>query len=302
MKGCARSCLLLLLGWGAVAYAFYRYFVSLRDFGPPMYWGSAVAGLLVVGAIGYLAGIGIAYRERKMLLDAMAGTPPADGRWTGISGTIHSATPLTAPLSGERVVAYEYKIHRDERIGKSSSEIVYYHGKALAPSTIATRQGSVRLLCLPAFTELEAEPIAQSEAARRANAYVASTQFTIYDTSRKRVTRLEEEWTDDDGRYRNDRQYFTREIDLADNFHFEEKHIKQGEQVCAFGLYSRERGGLIPHPNWAKQARLMRGDVSDVAGQLRRRMINYFIVSVVCAGLVYGIVRLYHYKVATLPL
>lgn len=302
MKGCARSCLLLLLGWGAVAYAFYRYFVSLRDFGSPMYWGSAVAGLLVVGAIGYLAGIGIAYRERKMLLDAMAGTPPADGRWAGISGTIQSTSPLTAPISGERVVAYEYKVHRDQRVGKTMSEIVYYTGKALAPSTIATRQGSVRLLSLPAFTELEAESIAASEAVRRAKAYVASTPFTIYDTSTKRRTRLEEEWTDDDGQYRNDRRYGTGDVDLDDGFRFEEKHIKQGEQVCAFGLYSRERGGLIPHPNWAKHTRLMRGDVSQVAGQLRRRMINYFIVSIVCGVLVYGIVRLYHYKVATLPL
>jgi hypothetical protein len=299
MKGCARSCILLLLGWAAAAYAFYRYFVSLRDFGPPMYWGSAFAGLFVVAAIGYAAGIGTAYRERKMLLDAMAGTPPADGQWAGISGTIHSSTPLIAPISGERVVAYEYKIHRDERVGKTSSEIVYYDGKALAPSTIATRQGSVRMLCVPAFTDIEAESISQSTALQRARAYLASTPFTIYDTATKRRTRIEEEWTDDDGQFRLDRQHFTREVDLADGFHFEEKHINQGEQICAFGLYSRERGGLIPHPNWAKQTRLMRGDPSKVAAQLRRRMINYFIGAIVCSGLVYAIVRLYHYKVAT---
>jgi hypothetical protein len=296
MKGCARSCLLLLLGWGAAAYAFYRYFVSLHDFGAPMYWGSAAAALFVVAAIGYLAGIGTAYRERKMLLDAMAGTPPADGQWAAVSGTIHSTSPLTAPFSDARTVAYEYKIHRSERLGKTMSEIVYFDGKALAPSTIATRQGSVRLLCVPAFTEIEPESTAQSEALQRARTYVAVTAFTIYDTARKRRTRIEEEWTDDDGQYRKDRQHFTREADLTDDFHFEEKHIKQGEQVCAFGLYSRERGGLIPHPNWAKQTRLMRGDPSKVAGQLRRRMINYFIAAIVCSGVVYAIVWLYHYQ------
>ncbi len=302
MKGCARSCLLLLLGWGVAAYAFYRYFVSLHDFGAPMYWGSAAAALFLVAAIGYLAGIGTAYREQKMLLDAIAGTPPTDGQWAGISGTIHSTTPLTAPISGERVVAYEYKIHRSERFGKSSSDVVYYDGKALAPSTIATRQGSVRLLSLPAFTDIEAASITQSEAVHRAKAYIATTPFTIYDTATKRRTRIEKEWTDDDGQYRHDRQHFTREIDLADGFHFEEKHIRQGEQVCAFGLYSRERGGLIPHPNWAKQTRLMRGDSSKVAEQLRRRMRNYFIAAVVCSALVYAIVRLYQYQVAALPL
>jgi hypothetical protein len=302
MKGCARSCLLLLLGWGAAAYAFYYYFVALRDFGAPMYWGSATAGLFLVAAIGYAVGIGTVYRERKMLLEAMAGTPLADGQWTGVSGTIHSASPLSAPITGEKVVAYEYRIHRDERVGKSSSEIVYYDGKALAPSTIATRQGSVRLLSLPAFTDIEAEPVASSEALARATEYVAGTAFTIYDTAKKRRNRIEEEWTDDDGRFRMDRQHYARAVDLADGFSFEEKHIKQGEQVCAFGLYSRQRGGLVPHPNWAKQTRLMRGDPSKVAEQLRRRMINYFIGVIVCSGLVYAIVRLYHYQAATLPL
>ena len=302
MKGCARSCLLLLLGWGAAAYAFYYYFVSLRDFGPPMYWGSAAAGLFVVAAIGYAVGIGTAYRERKMLLDAMAGTPPADGEWAGVSGTIHSTTPLHAPISGQKVVAYEYKIHRDERHGKSSSEVVYYDGKALAPSTIATRQGSVRLLSVPAFNDVEAEQVPWSEAVERATEYLAKTTFTIYDTAIKRRGRLEEEWTDDDGNFRQDKQHFTREVDLGDRFQFEEKHVRQGEQVCAFGLYSRQRGGLIPHPNWAKQTRLVRGDASKVAGQLRSRMIKYFIGVVIFSGLAYSIVALYRYQAATLPL
>jgi hypothetical protein len=299
MKGCARSCILLLLGWGVAAYGFYYYFSSLRDFGPPMYWASAGAGLFVVAAIGYGVGIGTTYRERKMLLDAMAGVPPVDGEWVGVSGTIHAAAPLTAPISGERVVAYEYKIHRDERMGKNNSQIVYYDGKAIAPSTIATRQGSVRLLCMPAFTDIEAESIAWPEAVRRATEYVAGTTFAMFETARKR--RLEEEWTDDDGQYRQDTQHYAREVDLADDFRFEEKHVKQGEQVCAFGLYSRQRGGIVPHPNWAKHTRLMRGDSSRVAGQLRARMIKYFIGVVVFSGLVYGIVRLYQYQAVVAP-
>lgn len=299
MKGCARSCLLLLLGWGAAAYAFYYHFSTLRHFGPPTYWASAAAGLFVVSAIGYAVGIGTAYRERKMLLDAMAGVPPADGEWVGVSGTIHATAPLTAPISGERVVAYEYKIHRDERMGKSTSQIVYYDGKAIAPSTIATRQGSVRLLCVPAFTDIEAESIPWPEAVRRATEYVAGTTFAMFETARKR--RLEEEWTDDDGQYRQDTQHYAREVDFADDFRFEEKHVKQGEQVCAFGLYSRQRGGIIPHPNWAKHTRLVRGDSSRVAGQLRARMIKYFIGVIVFSGLVYGIVRFYEYQAAVVP-
>lgn len=301
MKGCATSCLLWLLGWGAAAGAFYYYFVNLHDFGPPMYWASAFAGLFVVAIVGYARGIGLAYRERKMLLEAVAGTPPADGQWVALSGTIHSMRPLTAPISGASAVSYEYKIYRHEQVGRSSSEIIYYQGKALAPSTIATRQGSVRLLSVPMFNDIEAETVPWQQAMERAKEYVANTTFELMDTSKKRRTRLEDEWTDDDGEFRVDKQKATGDVDLADDFRFEEKHVRQGEQVCAFGLYSRQRGGLIPHENWSNQTRLMRGDPSKVADQLRRRMVNYTIAIVIFSGLIYGIVQLYLYKVATLP-
>lgn len=284
-----------------MAYAFYAYFVRLHDFGPPMYWGSAVAGLFVVAVIAAVVGIVTTHRERKMLLDAVAGTPPADGQWVGVSGTIQSISPLTAPLTGQRAVAYEYKISRDERIGKSTSDVVYYDGKALAPCTIATRQGSVRLLSVPDFTELEAAPLESSATMHRASEYIRQTSFTIYETSKKRRTRLEEEWTDDDGQYRHDRQHFTREVDLRDRYRYQEKLIGQGEQVCAFGLYSSQRGGLIPHPNWAKQTRVLRGNPSRVADQLRGKMIKSAISAVVFSALAYGIVWLYHYQVANLP-
>lgn len=301
MKGCATSCVLWLLGWGAAAGAFYYYFVNLHDFGPPMYWASAFAGLFVVAIVAYARGIGLSYRERKMLLEAVAGTPPADGEWVAVSGTIHSMNPLTAPISGASVVAYEYKIHRHERFGRNNSEIIYYQGKALAPSTISTRQGGVRLLSVPMFNELQSETIPWQQAVERAKEYVSRTTFELMDTSQKRRTKLEDEWTDDDGEFRLDRRRSSAHVDLAEDFRFDEKHVKQGEQICAFGLYSRQRGGLIPHENWSNQTRLMRGDAANVAGQLRSRMVKYGIAIVIFSGLIYGIVRLYLYKVATLP-
>ena len=301
MKGCARTCLLWLLGWGAASYAFYLHFVSLRDFSTPMYWAAAIAGLAVVSAIAYALGIGTAYRERKLLLDAMAGTPPPDNQWAAVSGTIHSMAPLTAPISGKEAVAYEYKIYRHEQHGKNSSQVTYYEGKALTPSTIASRHGSVRLLAVPAFTDIANEELNWTESVEKAKEYVAQTDFELVETGQKRRSKLEDEWVDDDGQYRVDRRHTTDDVDLADDFRFEEKRINQGEQVCAFGLYSRQRGGLIPHPNWAKHTRVMRGDPSTVAGQLRSRMVKYFIGTLVASGIAYGIVRFYEYKAATLP-
>lgn len=74
---------------------------------------------------------------------------------------------------------------------------------------------------------------------------------------------------------------------------FEERHIAQNETVCAFGPYSRERGGLVPHPNWAKPTRLMRGDAATVAAELQKRIRRWklgaecFAIGAIAAAVVY---------------
>ncbi|HUR81544.1 MAG TPA: hypothetical protein VM733_12310 [Thermoanaerobaculia bacterium] len=298
MKGCARTCILWLVGWIIAAGAFFYYFRGIRDFGPPTYWAAIGAGLSVVLCIGYAWGIGQAYRERAMLMGAMAGTPPVDGKWAAVSGTIHSSAPIAAPISGLDSVTYEYKIYRHERSGRNSSEVTYFDGKALTPSTIATRSGSVRLLSVPSFQDVEPTEISWTQAVANAKAYVSSTEFRLRETDKNAV---EEESTDDDGQYRRDRRHSTNDVDLADDFRFEEKRIAQGEQVCAFGLYSRERGGLIPHPNWANQTRLMRGNSLKVADKLRTRMIKYAFGVIILGAIPYAIWRFYLYQAATLP-
>lgn len=281
-----------------MAYGFYFYFSSLFHFGPPTYWAAIAAGFTVMLVVSYVLGIGNTFLERRTLLDAMAGTPPVDGKWTAVAGTIHSMGSVTGPISGKDSVAYEYKIHRSERVGKSSSDVTYYEGKALAPSTISTRQGSVRLLSVPEFTEIPEEEMRWQQALDNARAWVAQTTFEFRATSKDRRSGLEAEWTDDDGQYRSDRRHKDFDPDLADDFRFTEKRIPEGAQVCAFGLFSRDRGGLIPHPNWSKQTRVMLGDGTSVAGKLRSRMIKYFVGVIICSALTYGIVWLYEINAA----
>jgi hypothetical protein len=299
MKGCARTCLLQLLGWGVASFAFYFYLQSLGDLGAPLYWASIGAGLCVMLAIGYAWAIRNGAVERNMLLEAASGAPPEDGRWVAVSGRIHSMHSLQGPLTGEDVVAYQYKISRHERSGKNSSEVTYFDGKAVVPSTIATRHGSIRLLAMPAF-DVPASPFARyQETVQRAHEYVATTPFQTSSTPKDRKIGMNEESTDDDGNFRVDKRWYPdRDVDL-DGFQFEEKHIKQNETVCAFGLYAKERGGIIPHPNWAKQTRIMRGDAHDVAKQLRTRITKYVIGIVVFGAAAYGIVRIYAANVPT---
>ncbi len=296
MKGCARSCALWLFGWAAAAYAFYLYFITLGDLGDGLYWASGGAGLSVVLACAYVIGIVNAARERSALLGSITGTPPADGKWVAVSGRIHSMHKLHGPLTGESVVAYKYAISRTEGSGKSRSDVKHFEGKALVPSTISTRQGSVRLLAVPTF-DVPAADVAPEKAIERARAYIAATQFETNDTPKaQRAGTVDKEWTDDDGNFRFDKRTsasFDVPLDTCD---FEEYHILQNEAVCAFGLYSSARGGLIPHANWAKQTRIMRGDAEAVAAQLSKRMVKYVFGILAFGAIAWGVVKLCQYN------
>lgn len=291
MSGCARSCALWLAGWAAAAAGFYYYFLRFGILDPQIYWAAGGAGLFTVICVAYILGIWNTWRERATLLDTVAGTPAEDGQWVAVSGHIRALSPLRTPLSGASAVAYEYKISRMERSGKSTSEVMYYDGKALAPSSIAARQGTVRLLSVPLF-DVPAEKIEQSTAVAHALQYISTTLFQTFATPKGQKIAMEHELTDDDGSFRVDRKGSDKEVDLED-CRYHEKVIKQGEMVCAFGTFSRQRGGLIPHANWSKQTRIMRGDATEVAGQLQSRMIKYTIGIVIFAAAVYGIVWLY---------
>jgi hypothetical protein len=277
MKGCARTCLLQLLGWGIASAAFYAY---LREIGEheALPWVSIAAGLFTMIAIGYAWAIKDLARERSMLLEAASGTQPPDGQWVAVSGRIHSMQSLHGPLTGEDVVAYEYKISRMERSGKSSSEVTYYDGKAIVPSTISTPHGSIRLLAVPTFDVPAATFARYQDSVQRAREYVASTQFQSSKTPKDQKIGMEHESTDDDGNFRVDKRWSDREVDL-DGFTLVEKHIKQNEAVSVFGLYSHQRGGITPHPNWAKQTRIMRGDAKRRESFARA---SSYVIGIVC--------------------
>jgi hypothetical protein len=297
MKGCARTCLLQLLGWAAFSVGFYVYLRRTGELVPQLYWASAGAGLCVALSIGYAMGITQAARERRSLLEAATGAPPADGEWVAVSGRIQSTESLRGPLSDENVVVYEYRIHRTEGSGKSRSDTNVWSGKALVPSIIATRHGSVRLLAVPALTDIAPARLPPS-AADNARSYVAATEFVSPQTAKERTAVTEGEWTDDDGNYRLDRGGNRDDVDPGE-CSLEEKHIRNGETVCAFGLYSQQRGGIIPHSNWAKQMRVMRGDAITVAGDLRTRMIKYSFGVLIFGAAAYGVVYFYAKYAAT---
>lgn len=291
MKGCARTCLLWLIGWAAASAAFFAYLGRFGVDNDAIPWAAVGAGFCLTIAVAYVIGIVSFAKERRMLLDAMVGRPPNDGEWVAVSGPIRSINPLHAPMTGVPVVAYTYEIYRMESSGKSSSRVTYYDGKGLAPSTIASKQGAIRLLSVPTL-DVPAESTDTMAAMEKAAEYVKTTTFETRQMPKSERTSAEDEWTDDDGSFRVDKKQSGNDVNLEDCF-LVEHHIKQGETVCAFGLYSAARGGLIPHENWAKQTRIMRGDATNVANQLRSRIIKYVIGIVFFAAASYGITLWY---------
>ena len=291
MKGCARTCILQLLGWAAAGFAFFYYFRSLgRIEHESIYWASVAAGLFVMLSLGYAIAIKDLAAERSILLEAAKGTPPPDGKWVAVSGRIHSMHSLKAPFTGTDAVAYQYKISRSERVGKSTSEVTYWEGKALVPSTISTRHGTVRLLSVPTFDLPVATFSRYQDAVANAREYAANTQFQNVKAGTKN---LEDEMTDDDGNFRLDKRHYSEKDIEINGCQLTEHHVKQNETVCAFGLYSQQRGGLIPHPNWAKQTRLMLGDPENVAAQLSKRIGKYVIGVIAFGAAAAGAVWLY---------
>jgi hypothetical protein len=302
MKGCARSCFLWILGVIAAGGAFFFYFRRLGQQEPQIWWAAGGAGLCAVLVISYFIGIANVWKERAMLLGAMVGRPPDDGRWVAVSGTIRSINPLRAPLTGASVVAYQYSMSRMVTSGsgrnRSTSKVAMYEGKALAQSTIASKQGAIRLLAVPTF-DVPLEKALINDMQANAREYLRTTTFETSETPKDQRTGIAKEAADDDGIFRFDKKSTDEGFDPVDLI-LEERHIKQGEMVCAFGLYSSQRGGLIPHPNWAKQARLMRGDANSVAAQLQTRMIKYCLGIVIFAAAAYGVVKLYAHYLTTL--
>lgn len=299
MKGCARTCVLWLLGIVGAGAAFYVYLRQFGEYGPEIYWASGVAGLFASLAFATAYSIVTLSKERKMLMEAMVGTSLVDGEWIAVSGVIRALNPLHTPISNTPAVAYEYDMYRMERSGKSSTKVSYWSGKALTPSTISTKQGAVRLLAVPMMDFSTTEETSEAAFAN-AERYVEQTTFQTRSMPKDQRVTMEDESTDDDGAFRLDKQEGRETVTVRD-CNLQEKFIKQGETICAFGLYSAARGGIIPHPNWAQQMRIMRGDAGNVANQIRNRIIKYAITIVVFLGIAYGAATLYerHAKAET---
>ncbi len=295
MKGCARSCLIGLVGTLASIAGFVLLLLQLGADPNSVAVPAVAAGLLATLSVSSAWYALDMLRDRGLIRDAMAGQTPVDGKWTGFSGVIRSASPITSPISGKSAVAFKYSISRRVGSGKSAYTVTYYEGAALASPRISTNVGTFKLLAVPLF-DMATSDVEKSEAVRNVEAYIAATTFETKATPKEDRQTAEKEWTDDDGFFRRDK-HGADDAELA-SCQLSEQMVAQGAQVCVLGLYSQAKGGIIPDANWAHQTRIILGDGEAGLVQLGASARRYFIGAFVFAAMATGIVWAY---VSTLP-
>lgn len=246
------------------------------------------SGFFLTFAVAFLWEVARRFRELRLLRASVAGVTPADGARVAAYGVLVADGPLfEAPLSGTRAAIYKYEIIVPHQ--KSSSSVAC-SGYGLTPCHITTAAGSVRVLgyAEPAFRPAVLDG---PETRARIQAYLASTAVTP--TGLGAAREFLDSLLDDDGAIRSD----TGSVpDVIGNprLIFREHAVADGDNVCAFGKYSVERGGLVPDPASTDPfpVRLRRGDAATVGRALVASALGYSVGTVAMTGLAVGAIWL----------
>ena len=287
MKGCAlallRDFLLYLIPAGLIAYRFMSAGARLSDALAP----AAFCAIPFWIGLKFLFGIRQPLREKRML--ARADRPPSDGAQCAISGMIRARSPMVAPLSGLPSAAFRYAISAEVGKGKHRHLARIYEGTAITPSTIHTTTGTYRLLAVPTF-DFESEVLDRERALSNARRLLATTKFEKPRPAMSK-SRLQEEWTDNDGAYRYEVDHTSSPIPL-ENCRFEEFLLQQDEAVIVFGRYSARDSAIVADASWANVTRVMKGKVPQILAALDRRVRRYAIGGVVFCAVGFGVLLL----------
>lgn len=265
MAPLARSCLRLLLAYALAATAVGLFVYHRFPVGAVAGWSAVIAGFFLWLALAYLWAIPGQLRDWWRM---RPGVPPRDGKRVAVIGPIHnSGATLRAPFSKTPCVAYLGTI--TNFAGEHPKKD--YESFALAPSYIQTEQGQVKILAFPEL-DVPEEPVSGGEAKDAAAAYLASTTFleTVKAGFKGLRSEMKALAADDDGSIRYD--YRTDPVaDDLDTCRLAEKIVRAGDTVCATGIYSEERRGLVPDPDAIMHAITLRTGEPD---SFRRRALR----------------------------
>jgi len=244
-----KSFVVTLAIWGVFFVLFW--FGAHQLFYPPGDWIGAL-----IGSLGIALGIGGLRNARLERRDAAIISrpegPPKDGERVAIAGTLEPIDAmLTAPLSGDECLLYDYEISHipelPDFIGKSKSQSrpsphIDRSGMAMAPMIIRSGLREVRILAFPGIEGFPRSKLGESTL-ERARGYVAATKFeeqSILDIP-KQLARIMD---DRSGALRVD--WKSGSYDQLENSAFTERSVPRGAKACVIGLYSAKDNAIVP--------------------------------------------------------
>jgi hypothetical protein len=244
------------------------------------FWGGAIGGGIVWMGLANLAGVRTKLAEIVRLRATEAGGPPPDGETMAVVGTVEAeAQALTSPLSGVQCVAYKYEVRRGESL--------LFEGFALAPCSIFTQHGKIRILAQPDL-QLTPREVLRGDAVPQFTEYIKHAKFHEPSLGDFR-TMFAEMHAETDHIRRDNRM--TGDDGAIKHASFKEWTLVPGQRVFATGCYSAQRNGLVPDPG-APLSLIVR-DATDgsLVGRSVRGAVGSFIGAVIflaiaAAGLV----------------
>lgn len=240
--------------------------------------GGGIALTLVTGAF-YIAWS--ARKSRALLGPADTGAPFEDGQQIAAVGpTLALSSPVHVPLSGDPCVLGLWSISHqsDEVEGKSkksaSVTIDDFSGGVMAPFVVQAPAGNVRILGFPVFEGFPATTLHGAEDFTRARDYLESASF---EKSSLVKIFFDDLVADETGYIRKDWRIAGDNFELDPNVHnLTEQIVREGDTVSAFGIYSAEKGGLVPSPGrQGVGLKLIQGDSAEVRKTLTEKLWKY---------------------------
>ena len=282
--GCAKS----LLTVGALGAAWYTLF-HLWFPRPEAMLGSFVCGFASLMIVAGFQSAFKAWRDAGRLADPSGTTdmrPGAgaleDGKLVTIAGRIRATGPtLLAPFSQRACVLYQYDVSRPWTAGESKRgdhDRKAFSGFALTPSVIEAPNLSVRLLGFPELDGFDSQIRDGSIDLGNARAFIEATTFEDmqgFAALGKVWGAVKERIADDDGTVRKDWRMIDKAYDISDST-LTEQIVAPGDQVCAIGVYSSAKGGMVSDLSKGLN-KLIKGDARTSASSLRTSGIGQLI-------------------------
>ena len=291
----------LVLPFVVVAFAFAGLWAGLVAWRNPdglsseespaaIFYGTGLGTATAV--VGYLV-----FRELKRLLGlsrAGRGEGPVDGEHASIVGVLEARTDevLSAPFSGRPALAWKYAITRRITARRGSvargTIVTAFQGEAMVPCEIRTESGRIPLLGRPKLFD-NGDIVVGDEARAKARTHLAARfpeAFGAEPPARTPPDASEDadrQFEATGGFRQEESQRIPRDAGLESSFDvsrwtLRETIYRPGETVCATGVWSAERGGLLPQAGGLQELLLEHG---DAAAASERRSSNLGCLAIV---------------------